>query len=94
MKPQTRDYKADTLHQTIDYEGEFVYVTKGSGQGASQLIHHEEGRLVPDESGGTFDFQYHITDRLGNVQVTFSTAPKHYTMREDFEDGEKLPIKE
>ncbi|MEM6602207.1 MAG: fibronectin type III domain-containing protein, partial [Verrucomicrobiota bacterium] len=88
MKLQTRDYKADTLHQTIDYVEEFVYVTEGSGQRALQLIQHEEGRLVPNESEGTFDFQYHITDHLGNVRVTFSTTPENYEMAEDFESGE------
>ncbi|MEM6734426.1 MAG: RHS repeat-associated core domain-containing protein, partial [Bacteroidota bacterium] len=87
IKLQKRDYKADTLHKTIDYVGEFVYVTEGSGQTKLKQISHDEGRVVPLDDG-SFSYEYHLKDHLGNVRVTFSTTPENYEMIETFESGE------
>ncbi|MEM0941308.1 MAG: hypothetical protein AAGI25_16200 [Bacteroidota bacterium] len=89
MKLRQIVYEGGVPTKTTDYVGNFIYEDAHEGAGRKlQLIQHEEGRLVPNESEGTFDFQYHITDHLGNVRVTFSTTPENYEMVEDFESGE------
>ncbi|MEM6716928.1 MAG: RHS repeat-associated core domain-containing protein, partial [Cyanobacteria bacterium P01_C01_bin.147] len=92
-KLQQKHYKADTLYKTTDYLGSRIYETPGaSGQRTLVEIAHPEGRIVPVRAGESqaitsFDYQYHITDHLGNVRVTFSTTPERYEMVEDFENG-------
>jgi RHS repeat-associated protein len=57
------------ITKTTDYLGECIYEND-----ALQLVQHEEGRVVPQASGsGTFDYQYHLKDHLGNVRLTFSS---------------------
>ncbi|MEM6602267.1 MAG: RHS repeat-associated core domain-containing protein, partial [Verrucomicrobiota bacterium] len=88
IKLQKKVYDNGVLTRTIDYVGEFIYETEGTGPRKLQLIQHEEGRIVPNESEGTYDYQYHITDHQGNVRFTFSTTPEHSTVTETFESGE------
>ncbi|WP_424964138.1 RHS repeat-associated core domain-containing protein [Ekhidna sp.] len=91
IKLQQKVYKDGNLEKTTDYVGEFIYETEGDGERKLQLIQHEEGRIVPleGETGGEWDYQYHLKDHLGNVRVTFSTEPENYTMVETFETGEE-----
>jgi RHS repeat-associated protein len=49
---------------------EFVYEDN-----VLQFIQHEEGGIVPGETGG-WEYQYNIKDHLGNTRVTFTTQPK------------------
>ncbi|MEM6830951.1 MAG: RHS repeat-associated core domain-containing protein, partial [Bacteroidota bacterium] len=78
------------------YIGELHYEDLHEGDGPQlQLIQHEEGRIVPKYGSGghaepvkAFDYQYHLTDHLGNVRVTYSTTPEKYEMVEDFEDDQ------
>ena len=93
-KLQEKVYKSDTLYHRRDYVGEFIYEAKGQESPKLAMIHHEEGRIVPKYglANGTiegYDYQYFLTDHLGNVRVTFSTTPENYTMKETFETGEE-----
>ncbi|WP_370086304.1 RHS repeat-associated core domain-containing protein [Ekhidna sp.] len=90
IKLQQKVYKDGTLEKTTDYVGQFIYETEGEEPRKLQLIQHEEGRIVPKYAlDGTtiekYDYQYHLKDHLGNVRVTFSTAPENYTRAATFE---------
>ncbi|MEM6602359.1 MAG: hypothetical protein AAF649_13350, partial [Verrucomicrobiota bacterium] len=81
-------YEGGVPTKTTDYVGNFIYEDAHDGEGRKlQLIQHDEGRLVPNESKGTYDLQYHLKDHLGNVRITFSTTPENYEMVETFETG-------
>ena len=86
IKLQKQDYKADTLHKTIDYIGEFVYETYGSEPKKLKQISHEEGRVVP-LNDGSYSYEYFLKDHLGNVRVAFSTTPESYVLQAQFEDA-------
>ncbi len=51
-----------------DYIGEMVF--EGTTP-VLKIINHTEGRILPD--GANWEYQYHLTDHLGNVRVTFTT---------------------
>ncbi len=92
IKLQQQVYQEGSLMKTTDYVGEFIYETDTSGIRELQLVQHEEGRIVPvilSSSEGSWDYQYHLKDHLGNVRLTFSTTPENYTMTETFETGEE-----
>ena len=38
-----------------------------------ELIHHEEGRVVPKADGSGYAYHYDLRDHLGNTRVTFSS---------------------
>ncbi|MEM6643310.1 MAG: RHS repeat-associated core domain-containing protein [Bacteroidota bacterium] len=93
IKLQQKHYKEDTLYKTTDYLGGKIYETLGlSGTRKLVEIMHAEGRIVPqfaaDDAITAFDYQYQLSDHLGNVRVIFSTTPDVYTMTEDYEGGE------
>ncbi|MEP5445748.1 DUF6443 domain-containing protein [Ekhidna sp.] len=76
-----------------DYIGNFIYEND-----TLQFIQHVEGRIMPLSAGHPgldsgssegWDYQYHLTDHLGNTRLTFSTTPENYTMVETFESGEE-----
>ncbi|WP_462247817.1 RHS repeat-associated core domain-containing protein [Ekhidna sp.] len=71
--------------KVTDYVGEFIYETESGGSRSLSLIQHEEGRVIPNESEGSYDYQYHLKDHLGNVRLTFSTTPEEYVIFEDYE---------
>src|SRR5690606_22038311 len=58
-----------TESKMSDYLGEFFYEDDDL-----KFIHHEEGRVVM--ASGTPEYQYHLKDHLGNVRLTFTTAPE------------------
>ena len=58
---------SNVLQKTTEYDGEFIY------QGDTlQFINHEEGRVVMKTGA---EYQYHLKDHLGNVRMTFTSAP-------------------
>jgi RHS repeat-associated protein len=54
--------------KTTDYVDEFIY------ENGLSFVLHDEGRIVPDNSSGTtiWQYQYNLTDHLGNVRATFN----------------------
>ncbi|MEP1781521.1 RHS repeat-associated core domain-containing protein, partial [Reichenbachiella sp.] len=58
---------------TTDYLGGFLYQ-----ENKLQIIAHSQGRVVAEydvsEAFQGYEYQYHLTDHLGNVRVTFKTA--------------------
>lgn len=48
------------------YAGEFYYEND-----TLKFINHEEGRIIPEDTAAVY--QYHLTDHLGNVRLTFTT---------------------
>src|SRR5690606_37355276 len=55
--------------KTTVYAGKFYYEND-----ELKFINHEEGRVVM--TGGAPEYQYHLKDHLGNVRLTFTTAPE------------------
>ena len=51
-----------------DYVSGIEYSKAGTGASAIELIRTEEGYL--QNSGGTYTYQYNLTDHLGNVRAT------------------------
>ena len=75
--------------KTTDYVGEFIYETLGAGNRKLQLIQHEEGRIIYEDFGHDWDYQYHLKDHLGNTRLTFSTLSQDpLVCIETFETGE------
>ncbi|MEQ9403976.1 MAG: DUF6443 domain-containing protein [Cyclobacteriaceae bacterium] len=89
IKLQQKVFDGATLAKTTDYVGEFIYETIGTGTRKLQLIQHEEGRLIYDDYGHAWDYQYHLKDHLGNTRLTFSTLSMDpLVCVETFETGE------
>ncbi len=90
IKLQQVVFKEGGLVKQTDYIGAFIYEND-----TLQLIQHEEGRIVPLKDGHpelvsgskTYNYQYHLKDHLGNVRLTFSTTPEHYTKSVTYEDA-------
>lgn len=90
IKLQQKVYEDGSLTKTTDYVGEFIYE-----DGAISIIQQEEGRIIPLASSHPefvsgskeHDYQYHLKDHLGNVRLTFSTTPEHYSEIGTFEDN-------
>ncbi len=76
----------DELVKRTDYMGEFVFE-----DGELKLIHHEEGRIVPDETDGTFAYHYDLRDHLGNSRVTVSSKPQTLVFMLNYENDQDLP---
>ncbi len=53
-----------------DYIGEFIFEDS-----VLKLIHHEEGRIVPDPVDPGYVYEYDLKDHLGNNRVTVSSKP-------------------
>jgi RHS repeat-associated protein len=70
-----------------DYAGDFFYENN-----VLQFINHDEGRVVM--TGSTPEYQYFLTDHLGNVRVTFTskqeTTSVTATMEPDQQSDEAL----
>jgi RHS repeat-associated protein len=79
-----------TNAKTTDYLGEFIYENN-----VLQLILHEEGRIVADNSPGAprpWEYQYFLKDHLGNVRVTFSEKTTTTTYGADFESATNTTV--
>lgn len=74
-------YEAGKAPKRTDYIGAFVYE-----KDALQLIQHKEGRIVTDPITGAWEYQYHLKDHLGNVRATFTTRPKTWTFKSNYEN--------
>ncbi|MGC3945456.1 MAG: Ig-like domain-containing protein [Chryseolinea sp.] len=73
VKLRQEVYNANNeLKKKSDYIGEYFYEND-----TLQFINHEEGRVVLSDS--IPEYQYMIKDHLGNVRVTFTSAPKSNT---------------
>ncbi|MEL7065767.1 MAG: hypothetical protein AAFP00_18650, partial [Bacteroidota bacterium] len=70
--------------KTTDYLGEFIYEND-----EVQLIQHEEGRIVKDETTNSWEYHYHLKDHLGNTRTTFTTKPKEISFLATMETEEK-----
>ena len=89
IKLQQKVYEGGSLKKTTDYVGEFIYETIEDGDRELALIQHDEGRLIYDDWGHDWDYQYHLKDHLGNVRMTFSTLSSDpLVCKETFETGE------
>ena len=78
-------------HRT-DYIGEFIYEQNAVGTFSElAIIHHEEGRIVPNSVTGAFEYQYHLKDHLGNTRLTFTTRPKTIDFSLNYEGDTNLP---
>ena len=78
-------------HRT-DYIGEFIYKQNAAGTLSElAIIHHEEGRIVPNSVTGAFEYQYHLKDHLGNTRLTFTTRPKTINFSLNYEGDTNLP---
>lgn len=86
-KLKQRVYTAATGKIKItDYDGEFIY--QGNAQGDTlQFISHDEGRVVMKT--GTPEYQFHLKDHLGNVRLTFTTAPGQVSTIATFETANR-----
>ena len=62
-------YENNTLTKTTAYLGELIFE---NGEVAYML--HDEGRVVPKETGG-YQYQYYHKDHLGNIRQTFTADP-------------------
>ena len=79
------------VHRT-DYIGEFIYEQNAVGTLSElAIIHHEEGRIVPNSVTGAFEYQYHLKDHLGNTRLTFTTRPKTIDFSLNYEGDTNLP---
>ena len=76
----------DELIKRTDYMGEFVFEND-----ELKLVHHEEGRVVPDKTDGGFEYHYDLRDHLGNSRVTFSNKTKTLEFKINFENDPALP---
>lgn len=73
-----------TLKVKRDYVGEVLYRND-----TIQEISHSEGRVVQQVPGAGFslaEYQYHLTDHLGDVKTTFTTVPHQESYQATFED--------
>ena len=66
MKQITDNGGSITTH---DYLNAFFYK-----DGTLEHFSHEEGRVVKEESGGTFAYEYFLKDHLGNTRVSFDAT--------------------
>lgn len=76
-------YEIDKPTKRTDYIGEFIYEND-----ELQLIQHEEGRIVPNNDIGSFDYEYFLKDHLGNNRVVFTTNPKTISFTATMESEE------
>ena len=60
-------WNGTTLNLKYDYAGGIVFINNGLDH-----FFHAHGRVLKDD-GGNFDYQYHLTDHLGNTRVTLSS---------------------
>ena len=66
MKQITDNGGSITTH---DYLNAFFYK-----DGTLEHFSHEEGRVVKEESGGAFAYEYFLRDHLGNTRVSFDAT--------------------
>ncbi|MDW3210924.1 MAG: RHS repeat-associated core domain-containing protein [Reichenbachiella sp.] len=75
-----------------DYIGGFVYEND-----TLQFMAHDQGRVVchPEalEGSDRWEYQYHLTDHLGNIRVTFKTEIDEDTYLATMEDQDTTAIK-
>ena len=79
---------------TTDYIGGIQYTQAEDEPRLLELIHHEEGRVVPKADGSGYAYHYDLRDHLGNTRVTFSseTVTDSYlaTMEPELADDEEV----
>ncbi|MEL7002300.1 MAG: RHS repeat-associated core domain-containing protein [Bacteroidota bacterium] len=61
----------DQLIKSTDYIGGMIYEND-----ELQFVQHEEGRVVNDQTTDSWEYQYNLTDHLGNVRASFTSKPK------------------
>ncbi|SDT67421.1 RHS repeat-associated core domain-containing protein [Mucilaginibacter mallensis] len=58
----------NSVTTTTDYIDGIEY-----DNGVMAFIQTDEGRAIPPTSGSSYDYQYNLTDHLGNIRLTFDT---------------------
>jgi len=71
--------KNGELKESADYIGPFAYV-----DGAIQSASHQDGQVVLTD--GSPEYQYNISDNVGNTRIVFTTKPDIEIMTATFED--------
>jgi RHS repeat-associated protein len=68
-----------------DYVGAFLYENN-----SLQFIQTTEGRIIKDAFTDGWEYQYNLTDHLGNVRVMFTSKPKTFEFTLNYENDSTL----
>ena len=71
LRKTVTDYEGKVT--TTDYIAGMQYTQVDNEPRLLELIHHEEGRVVPKADGSGYAYHYDLRDHLGNTRVTFSS---------------------
>ncbi|MBL6447476.1 hypothetical protein JMN32_14250 [Fulvivirga sp. 29W222] len=71
------------LVKRTDYIGAFTY-----DNDTLQYIHHQQGRILPNKLDGSWEYQYYLSDHLGNVRTVFTTEEKVHNFKATMETEE------
>ncbi|UII21601.1 hypothetical protein [Fulvivirga ligni] len=63
-----------------DYSGEYIYQND-----TLLFVQNAEGRIVPNATNGSWEYQYHLKDHLGNTRLTFTSQSKTWNFVGTFE---------
>ncbi|MBK6266382.1 hypothetical protein JKA74_15160 [Marivirga sp. S37H4] len=83
IKQRQEVFEGNTLIKATDYIGSLILENE-----TLQFIQTMEGRVVPKNVDGQekMEYQYHMSDHLGNVRTTFAVRDEDYST--DFETAE------
>ncbi|UII27588.1 DUF6443 domain-containing protein [Fulvivirga maritima] len=73
------------LLKVTEYSGQFLYEKAQQQTERLVMVHTEEGRVVNDVLTG-WEYQYDLTDHLGNTRVSFTTKPKTVQFSLNYEE--------
>jgi RHS repeat-associated protein len=80
-----RVFENNILKSKTDYLGEFFYEAN-SETTTLQYIHTAEGRAIP-KNDGSYLYEYHYKDHLGNLRLAFGTERTVATMTAETENA-------
>ena len=69
LRKYTDDGQGNTTEK--NYVGSIEYI-KGANGYEVEAIYHSEGRVIPTDAEGKYQFEYTLKDHLGNSRVTFA----------------------
>ena len=79
LRKYTDDGQGNTTEK--NYVGGIEYI-KGANGYKVEAIYHSEGRVLPTDAEGKYQFEYTLKDHLGNARVTFSDLNNDATVDE------------